>query len=221
MYQGLQNQLCLTATPCSLHHLYLLLLHQPFSQLVPRTTTTPHLSHDTYPSTSRRAKQEVIEEPIPTTATVQPITMDSTCYAAMHNNSRSISPINPDPHHFQSYSPPRICQEEGEIGEITDTPSSLTSSLPMAALAMNRSASMGTTVPSSGSNASLPRGPSAKRTDFGISRSVSSSSQVRHSPPRSFNTSLPFPTANHHLQLPLFPPLLVVLVFHLPQLHER
>ena len=175
------------------------------SSSVPATPSSPPLAARiqddeatsfTYPFTSRRAKQEVIEEPIPTTATVQPITMDSTRYAAMYNNSRSISPINPDPHHFQSYSPPRICQEEGEIGEITDTPSpSLTSSLPMAALAMSRSASVGITIPSSGSNASLPRGPSAKRTDFAISRSVSSSSQVRHSPPthpRSFNTSLPY-----------------------------
>ena len=60
---------------------------------------------------------------------------------------------------------------------------------------MNRSASVGTTVPSSGSNTSLPRGPSPKRVDFAISLSVSSSSQVCHSlptHPRSFNTSLPY-----------------------------
>ena len=105
---------------------------------------------------------------------------------------------------MQSYSPPQICQEEREIGEITDTPSpSLMSSLPVATLAMNQSAFVGTTVPSSGSNTSLPRGPSAKQVDFAISHSVSSSSQVRHSlltHPRSFNTSLlycqPLPSAS-------------------------
>lgn len=148
-------------------------------------------------TTSRQTKQEVIEQPIPAATTnLQPISMDTTRYAAVYNNFRSISPINPDPHHFQSYSP-RLCQEDGEIAEIMDTPplppSLSPSSLPLTPLATNRSAPTVTTVPSSGS---LPRGLNTKRADLTFTRSgsSSSSSQVRHSPPthpRSFNASPP------------------------------
>ena len=48
-YQGLQKQLRLMATVCNLHRLPLLLPHQPFSQIVFRTTT-PHLSHTQPPA---------------------------------------------------------------------------------------------------------------------------------------------------------------------------
>jgi len=119
-------------------------------------------------------------------------------YAAMYNNSGSISPINPDPHHFQSQSPPRSCQEDGEIGEIVRTlrlPSSSLTSLPAAPPAMNRLASMTTTIPSSSSITPLPRGPITKRADSALTRSLSSSSRIRHSPPthpRSFNASPPY-----------------------------
>ena len=160
----------------------------------------------TYPTPTRQSKQELIEQPIPA-ATIQPTIMDSMRYAAMYNNSGSISPINPDPHHFASYSPP---QEDGEIGEILDTPlrlpSSSSTSFLTAPPAMNRLAPIAA-VPSSslitplprgpttftGSDSPLPRGPTSKRADFGFTRSVSSS-QIRHSPPthpRSYNASPP------------------------------
>jgi hypothetical protein len=147
-----------------------------------------------YPIATRGSKQEPIEQPIRTTVTIQPRMMDNTHYAAMYNHSGSILPINPDPHNFQSYSPPRPCQEDGEIGEILDTPLPLPSSslplpLPAAPPAMNRSASI--IIP--GSVTPLPRGPTSKRADFPFTRSASSS-QVRHSPPthpRSYNASPP------------------------------
>ena len=140
----------------------------------------------TYPIATHRSKQEPIEQPIHT-VTIEPRMMDSTRYAAMYNHSGSILPINSEPHHFQSYSPP---QEDGEIGEILDTPPRLPSSLP-AAPPMNRLGSMATTIPSS--ITPLPRGPTSKRADLAFNRS--SSSQVRHSPPthpRSFNASPPY-----------------------------
>ena len=148
----------------------------------------------TYPITTCRSKQEVIEQPMQTTVTIQPKMSDSTRYAATYNHSGSILPINSDPHHFQSYSPPQSCQEDGEIGEILDTPlpsSSSPSSSLAAPLAINRLASMATTTP----GAILPRGTTSKRADFAFTRSASSS-QVRHSPPtrpRSFNASPPYP----------------------------
>lgn len=141
-----------------------------------------------------QTKQELIEQPIPSTAAIQRTIVDTTRYAAMYDNSRSISPINPDPHHFQSYSPPQLCPEDGEIGEIIETPPrlpslSLTSSLP-APPVMNRLVSMAKTISSSSSLPSssitpIPRGSITRR-----AHSVSSSSQARHSPPthpRSFN----------------------------------
>ena len=150
----------------------------------------------TYPTTTRQSKQELIEQPIPTVSN-QSMIMDSTRYAAMYNNSGSISPINPDPHHFQSYSPPRLCQEDGEIGETMDTPlrlpSSFLRSLPAAPPVINRLASTPTTVPSCSLITPPPRGPTSKH--FSFMRSVSSSSQIRHSPPthpRSFNASPPY-----------------------------
>jgi hypothetical protein len=148
-----------------------------------------------YPIPTRQSNAELIEQPIPT-ATTRPVIMDNTRYAAMYNNSGSISPINPDPHHFESYSPPRPCQEDGEIGEIMDIPLRLSSSSsPAAPPAINRSALLASTVPSSSSITPLPRGPITKRVDFSVTRSVSSSSQTRHSPPthpRSFNASPPY-----------------------------
>ena len=144
----------------------------------------------TYSIANCRSKQELIEQPLHSTVTVQPRMMESTHYAATHNHSVSVLPIKPDPHHF----PPQPCQEDGEIGEILDTPPRLpsSSSLPAAPLAMSRLASMATTIP--GSIAPLPRGPTSKRADFTSTRSASSS-QVRHSPPthpRSFNASPPY-----------------------------
>ena len=146
----------------------------------------------TYPIATRRSKQELSEQPIHTTVTTQPRMVDSTHCAAMYNYSGSTLPINPDPHHFQSYSPPRPCQEDGEIGEILDTPLRLPSSLPVAPPTMNRLVSMATTIP--GSTIPLPRGSTGKHGDFAFTRSASSS-QVRHSPPthpRSFNASPPY-----------------------------
>jgi hypothetical protein len=119
--------------------------------------------------------------------------MVSTRYDGMHSHSGSILQINPDPHRFQSYSPPQPCQEDGEIGEILDTPQRPTpSSLPAAPPAMSRIASMAITIP--GAIAPLPPGPTSKRADSAYTRSASSS-QVRHSPPtqpRSFNASPPY-----------------------------
>jgi hypothetical protein len=71
----------------------------------------------TYPVASCRSKQELIEQPIHTSVTIQP---DSTRYTGMYNHSGSILPTNPGPHHFQPSSP-QLCQEDGEIGEILDT----------------------------------------------------------------------------------------------------
>jgi hypothetical protein len=97
----------------------------------------------TYPLAACQFKQEPIEEPIHTAVTIQPRTMDSRHYTGMYNHSGSILPINSDPHHFQSYSPSQSCQEDGEIGEILDTPPRLPSSLlpsllPPAPPSMNR-----------------------------------------------------------------------------------
>ena len=145
----------------------------------------------TYPIETHPSKQEPIEQPIHATVTIQPKMMDSTHCAAMYNHSGSILPTNPDQHHFRPYSPPQPCQEDGEIGEILDTPLRLPSSLP-APSAMNRLASMATSIP--GSITPLPRGPTSKRADFTFTRSASSS-QARHSPPthpRSFNASPPY-----------------------------
>ena len=164
---------------------------------VPASIQAGSSSTFTYPTPTRQSKQELIEQPIPT-VTTQPMIMDSTRYAAMYNNSGSISPINPDPHHFQSQSPPRSCQEDGEIGENMDMlrlPSSSLTSLPAAPPAMNRLSSSTTAIPSSSSITPLPRGPITKRADSALIRSLSSSSQVRHSPPthpRSFNASPPY-----------------------------
>ena len=72
----------------------------------------------TYPMGTYQSKQEPIEEPMHTTVTM----MDSTHYVGMYNHSGSVLPINSDPLHFQSYSPTQPCQEDGEIGEILDTP---------------------------------------------------------------------------------------------------
>ena len=143
----------------------------------------------TYPITSCRSKQELIEQPMHATVATQPRMVDSTRYTGMYNHSGSILPINRDPHHFQSSSSSQPCQEDGEIGEILDTPlrlpsSSSPSSLPAAPPATNRLAP--------------PRGHPSKRADFTFPRSASSqvaSSQVRHSPPthpRSFNASPPY-----------------------------
>jgi hypothetical protein len=151
----------------------------------------------TYPVATCRSKQEPIEEPIHTAVTIQPRTMDSTHYTGMYNHSGSILPINSDPHHFQSYSPPQPGQEDGEIGEILDTPprlpsSSLPSSLPPAPLSKNRLGSTATTIP--GGITPLSRGPTSKHADFAFTRSASSS-QARHSPPthpRSYNASPPY-----------------------------
>ena len=123
--------------------------------------------------------------------------MDSTNYAGMDNHSGSILPINSDPHHFQSYSPPQPCQEDGEIGEILDTPlrlplSSLQLSSPAAPPSMNRLASMATAIPDA--ITPLSRGPTSKHANFAFTRSASSS-QIRHFPPthpRSFNPSPPY-----------------------------
>ena len=146
----------------------------------------------TYPMVTCQSKQEPIEEPIDTIVTIQPRMIDSTHYAGMYNDSGSILPINSDQHHFLSYSPPQPCQEDGEIGEILDTPLRLPSSLPAAPPAMNRLASLATPIP--GANTPLSRGSTSKRADFALTRSASSS-QVRHSPPthpRSFNASPPY-----------------------------
>lgn len=166
----------------------------PGNSIKPTTTNGYHPQPSSSPSSSSPqpstaafiypSKQELIEQPIPTT--IQPTIMDNTRYTAMYNNSRSISPINPDPHHFQSCSPP---QEDGEIGEIMDAPLQLPSSPSSlrAAPPINRSASI------SGSIAPMPRGPVTKRADFAFTRP--SSSQVRHSPPthpRSYNASPPY-----------------------------
>jgi hypothetical protein len=145
----------------------------------------------TYSIASCQSKEELIEQPIHTTATIEPKMMESTRYAG------SILPINPDPHHFQSCSAPQPCQEDGEIGEILDTPLrlpslSLPSSSSAAPPAMNRLTSMATTIP--GSITPLPRGSTSKRADVAFTRSTSAS-QVRHSPPthpRSFNASPPY-----------------------------
>ena len=159
------------------------------------TLLVPRIQADTsatYPIATRGSKHELIEQPMHTTATIQPRMIDSTRYAAMYNHSGSILAINPDPHNFQSYSPPPPCQEDGEIGEILDTPLRLPSSLPAAPPAMNRLASMATTIP--GSITPLPRGPTSKCADLAFTRSASSS-QVRHSPPthpRSYNASPPY-----------------------------
>ena len=66
-------------------------------------------------------------------------------YAGIYNHPGSILPVSLDPHRFQSYSPPQPCQEDGEIGEILDTPllppsslASLPSSSPAAPPAMNQ-----------------------------------------------------------------------------------
>ena len=147
----------------------------------------------TYPTATHLSKQEPIEQPMHPPLTIQPRMMDSTRY----NHSGPTLPTNPDPQNFQSYSPPQPCQEDGEIGEILDTPlrppsSSFPSSSSAVAPAMNRLASMSTTIP--GSVTPLPRGPTSKRADFAFTRSASSL-QVRHSPPthpRSFNASPPY-----------------------------
>ena len=92
----------------------------------------------TYPISTCGSKQEPIKEPIHTAAvTIQPRTMDSTHYTGMYNHSGSILPINSDPHHLQSYSPPQPGQEDEEIGEILGTPLRLPSSLPPAPLSVN------------------------------------------------------------------------------------
>ena len=140
----------------------------------------------TYPIATHLSKPEPIEQPMQTPLTIQPRMMDSRRYAASYNHSGSISPINHDPHHFQSYSPPQPCQEDGEIGEILDTPLQLPSSSPAVTPAMNRLASMAT-----GSITPLPRGPTSKRADFAFTRSASSL-QVPPTHPRSFNASPPY-----------------------------
>jgi hypothetical protein len=64
-----------------------------------------------YPIATCGSKQEPIEQTMHIIVTVQPRMMDNTHYAATNIYSGSILPINPDLHNFQSYSPPRPCQE--------------------------------------------------------------------------------------------------------------
>jgi hypothetical protein len=63
----------------SYHHFHPLLLHQPFSQLASRLAW-PHHSH-TQPQPVEPIKS--LEQPIPTTATIQPIITENMRYAAM------------------------------------------------------------------------------------------------------------------------------------------
>ena len=77
-------------------HPRLLTLYQPFLRQVSRPE--PHQPSHTQ---SRQSKQdlELIEQPIPTVTGTQPMIMDSTPYAAIYNNSASISPSSPEIKH--------------------------------------------------------------------------------------------------------------------------
>ena len=144
-------------------------------------------------STSSRniVKDEVVD--IPGASAIKPTTING----IYHPQPSSSPPLGP----LSSLLATRLhttvtaqpCQEEdGEIGEILDTPLQQPSSLPAAPPAMNRLGSMTTPIP--GTITPLPRGPTSKRTDFAFSRSASSSSQVRHSPPthpKSYNNASP------------------------------